>query len=124
MTRRARKLGIAAIGTLLAGGALTMLSLAQSPAQQRPAPTPPTSAERGASFVIRARLVYPLTAEQPGPIERGTIIVRNGRIDSVGCDLKLPPERTPALPKDVTACFLTLIDDRGAYVSSPVLESL
>jgi imidazolonepropionase-like amidohydrolase len=92
---------VVAIGALLAGGALTVLSLAQAPAPKR---TVPASADRGPSFVIRARLVYPLTAEQPGPIERGTIIVRNGRIESVGGDLKWPPDLPLVDLRDEVIC--------------------
>jgi len=46
----------------------------------------------GPSFVLRAKAVYPLTAEQPGPIKPGVVIVRDGRIAAAGPDLPLPPD--------------------------------
>ncbi len=42
------------------------------------------------SFAIRARAVYPVTAAEPGPIENGMLIVRDGRIVAVGQDLRVP----------------------------------
>lgn len=46
----------------------------------------------GASFVLRAKAVYPVTPDQPGPIERGMIVVRDGRTVAVGRDLEIPPD--------------------------------
>ena len=44
------------------------------------------------SFVLRAKAVYPVTVDQPGPIENGMIIVRDGKIVAVGRDLEVPPD--------------------------------
>ena len=49
-------------------------------------------ASAGPSFVLRARAVYPVTPERPGPIEHGMVIVRGGRIAAVGRDLEVPPD--------------------------------
>ena len=49
-----------------------------------------TSTDVGPSFAIRARAVYPVTPETSGPIERGMIVVRDGRIEAVGADLPVP----------------------------------
>ncbi|MCC6357684.1 MAG: amidohydrolase family protein [Phycisphaerales bacterium] len=46
----------------------------------------------GDSFAIRAKAVYPCTPDQPGAIEGGIIIVRDGRIVAVGADLPIPPD--------------------------------
>lgn len=56
-----------------------------------------------ASFVLRAKAVYPVTPDQPGPIERGMLVVRDGRIIAVGRNLEVPPD-------------LPLIDVRDAIV--------
>src|SRR5262249_11772730 len=44
------------------------------------------------SFVIRARAVYPVTPDQPGPIERGMVVVRDGKIVAVGRELPVPAD--------------------------------
>ncbi len=36
------------------------------------------------SYVIRAKTIYPVTTDQPGPIEGGVMIVRDGKIAAVG----------------------------------------
>lgn len=70
--------------------------VAPAPAQQEAAlrnparATPPTPGSR--SFALRARAVYPVTPEQPGPIARGVVVVRDGRIAAVGQDLPVPPD--------------------------------
>lgn len=46
--------------------------------------------ERPASFVARARHVYPLTEEVFGPIDNGIVVVRDGRIVAVGADIEIP----------------------------------
>ena len=56
----------------------------------------------GDSFVIRAKAVYPVTAETAGPIENGMIIVRDGRIVAVGRDLEVPADLTLIELRDET----------------------
>lgn len=64
----------------------------------------PARAAGGDTFAIRAKAVYPCTADQPGPIERGVIIVRDGKVTAVGADLPIPPDlRLIDLPDD-TIC--------------------
>ena len=76
MTRSAQ-LGRAVLSCFL----LVLNAPALERAPSEPVASPPTV---GHSFVIRAKAVYPVTVEQPGPIERGMIVVRNGRIEAVG----------------------------------------
>ena len=57
-----------------------------------------------ASFALRARVLYPVTADQPGPIERGMIIVRDGKIVAVGRDLEVPPDLALIDLRDATVC--------------------
>ncbi len=52
----------------------------------------PAATSNGPSFAIRAKAVYPVTADNAGSIERGVIIVRDGRIEAVGADLDIPPD--------------------------------
>lgn len=101
-----------AVGVLLAVGVLAVLALAEPPAESAAASLQPgeagqTGAARaadGPSFVIRAKLVYPATREQPGPLERGMIIVRDGRIEAVGRDLELPPDLPLIELRDEVVC--------------------
>lgn len=46
------------------------------------------------SFVLRAGRVYPVSAANPGPIERGFVVIRDGRIEAVGAS-------DPAMPVDL-----------------------
>ncbi len=62
------------------------------------------SADPGRSFVLRAKAVYPVTPEQPLPIERGMIVVRDGRIAAVGRDLPLPPDLPVIELRDEVVC--------------------
>ncbi len=48
------------------------------------------SAQEPCSFAVRAKRLYPVTAEAPGPIEDGMMIVRDGRIVEVGSELDVP----------------------------------
>jgi hypothetical protein len=57
-----------------------------------------------ASFVLRAKSVYPVTPDQPGPIRRGVIIVRNGRIESVGANLEIPRDLPLIDLRDAVVC--------------------
>jgi imidazolonepropionase-like amidohydrolase len=50
----------------------------------------PTAAP--AEFALRARAIYPCTADTPGPIEDAVLIVRDGKIAALGRDLPLPPD--------------------------------
>jgi imidazolonepropionase-like amidohydrolase len=62
----------------------------------------PASSAR--SFVIRAKTVYPVTPDQPGPIDRGMIVVRDGRIEAVGRDLPVPPDLPLLDLRDEVVC--------------------
>lgn len=66
------------------------------------APAAPTA--KPATFVIRARAVYPCTAEQPGPIERGVVFVRDGRIAAVGRDVTVPADVPVIELRDAVIC--------------------
>ncbi len=96
MTRSAQ-LGRAVLSCFL----LVLNAPALERAPSEPVVSPPTA---GHSFVIRAKAVYPVTAEQPGPIERGMIVVRNGRIEAVGRDLDVPPDLPLIDLKDEVIC--------------------
>ena len=100
---------VPAVGALLAVGVLTVLVLAEPLAEDamagpQPAQAGAAAAASGSSFVIRAKLVYPVTREQPGPIERGMIVVRDGRIEAVGRDLELPPDLPLIELRDEVVC--------------------
>ncbi|MEW6251006.1 MAG: amidohydrolase family protein, partial [Planctomycetota bacterium] len=70
---------------------------ATAPAQG-PQETPPHS------FVVRARLVYPVTAEQSGPIECGMVVVRDGKVAAVGRDLPIPADLPVVELRDSVVC--------------------
>lgn len=49
-------------------------------------------AHAGDSFALRAKRVYPVTLEQPGPISNAVIVVRDGRIVAIGPDVPIPAD--------------------------------
>ena len=67
-----------ALGAALLAACLTSFAAAQDSA----APT---------EYVIRAKAVYPVIAESPGPIAEATIWVRDGKIVAVGASVDAPP---------------------------------
>lgn len=56
------------------------------------------------SFALRAKEVYPVTVEQPGPIRDGVILVRGGRIVAVGANLEIPPDLPLIDLRDEVVC--------------------
>lgn len=44
------------------------------------------------SFVLRAERIMPVSAELPWEISNGVMIVRDGRIEAIGTDIKIPPD--------------------------------
>ena len=106
MTRRLARLAgacivaLAAVAALRAqdgprGGARARRPGAANTASTRPAATQPArpAVANGpsGSFILRAKAIYPVTAAQPGALERGTIIVQDGKIVAVGGrDLPIP----------------------------------
>ncbi|HPM25086.1 MAG TPA: amidohydrolase family protein, partial [Phycisphaerae bacterium] len=57
-----------------------------------------------ASFVLRAKAVYPATVEQPGPLPEGMVVVRSGRIVAVGRQLAVPPDLPLIELRDEVIC--------------------
>jgi len=95
---------LVAAGAVLSLGLLAMTGLPEQPAEEEHVTPPSALAGAGPSFVIRARAVYPVTSEQPGPIERGMILVRDGRIVAVGQDLDVPPDLPLIELRDEVVC--------------------
>lgn len=93
---------------LLLAGVLVGGDAAKSTAREQPrhaSATASNAASPGApSFVLKARSVYPVTPDQPGPIAGGMVIVRDGRIAAVGRDLPLPPELPVIELRDDVVC--------------------
>lgn len=61
-------------------------------------------AQDSRSFAVRARRLYPVTAESPGAIDGGMMIVREGRIVAVGRDLDVPLDLPLIEFRDETIC--------------------
>ncbi len=69
--------------------------------------TPEVLAEGNAalsSFALRARRIYPVTADGAGPIEHGVLIVRDGKVESLGSNLAIPPELPILDRSDAVVC--------------------
>lgn len=103
MTRPARVWRRLAVG--LTAAALLCLcgsgdQLVVRPATQSAAAAPAD----GASFVLRAKAVYPVTVEQPGPLADGMVVVRCGRIVAVGRNLAVPPDLPLIELRDEVIC--------------------
>lgn len=50
------------------------------------------AADTPRAFAVRARAIYTATREQPGPIEHGVMIVRDGRVAAIGANMPLPAD--------------------------------
>ncbi len=72
--------------TALAAASLLPAALPRAAAQSA-APS-----ESPATFAIRAGAIYPATAESPGPIENGILLVRDGRIVAAGANVVVPDD--------------------------------
>ena len=55
-------------------------------------PAKTTASEPSRSFVLRAGKIHPVSRLMPVEIENGVIVVRDGRIVTVGQDIELPPD--------------------------------
>lgn len=44
------------------------------------------------AFAMRVKAIYPVTPEQPGPIENAVMIVRDGKVVALGADLAIPAD--------------------------------
>ncbi len=93
-----------AAGALLLAGVLGVMAWPTSSASPSTTPRQPHSTAAGPSFALRAKAVYPVTLDQPGPIERGMILVRGGRIVAVGRDLAVPPDLPLIDLRDEVVC--------------------
>jgi imidazolonepropionase-like amidohydrolase len=91
--RRGAALGLL---TLAAAGLAVAMSGTAGPTPAPPpcSTVPPHSlaAQPPGTFALRARAVYPVTPDQPGPIDRGVVLVRAGKIVAVGADLAIPAD--------------------------------
>jgi len=100
----------AAAGAVLLFGVLGVMGLSGTTPATQPAASRPVGdsearrADKGPSFAIRAKAVYPVTAAQRGPIENGMIIVRGGRIAAVGIDLEVPSDLPLIDLRDEVVC--------------------
>jgi len=125
--RRVARAG-AALGLLALATAGWTLALGDSTRETKPLSTrpPQTLAEQApGTFALRARAVYPVTAEQPGPIEHGIVLVRDGKIVAVGADVAIPPD-VPVIdlrdevicPGFVAAASSLVAEHRGPHTVS------
>jgi imidazolonepropionase-like amidohydrolase len=84
--------------------ALGLLCGALAGLRDATAPTTAAAAASPRSFVLRAKAVYPVTIDQPGPLDGGMVIVRNGRIEAVGRELRVPPDLPVIDLRDEVVC--------------------
>jgi hypothetical protein len=101
----------ARLATGIGGSALVFSVVAAAVGPVEPA-RPATSPR---SFVVRAKSIYPATPEQPGPIEDGLVVVRDGRIVAVGRNLAVPPDLRLIDLRDEIVCP-GLVSTGGALV--------
>lgn len=89
------------------------------------------TAQGGESYAVRAKAIYPMTAEHPGPIENGVMIVRDGKVAAIGKDLAIPADMRVIDASDESICpgFIdaagSLIDPhRGAQSVSAAFDAV
>lgn len=73
--------------TLLVGGGLAAFADAHS---------------GSGAFAVRVRAIYPCTADNPGPIENGVLLIRDGKVAALGAELEIPPDLPVIELRDAT----------------------